>query len=88
MDMNKPLEMLHYLNWNKSVHTKGLIQNIIAIPLLSVTTALGFGIAIPFLLEELFSLFINFQCINNIFIITRQNNFQKYLPFSCLKTIH
>ncbi len=82
MDMNKPLEILHYLNWNKRVHTKGLVQNLIAIPLLSIATALGFGIAIPFLVEEVFSLFINFQCINiqnyNIYRIEeREETFKK-----------
>ena len=41
-----------------------MIKNAVLIPALGVATALGFGIAIPFLLAEIFSLFINFQCVN------------------------
>ena len=82
MDMNKPTEILHYLEWNKSVHVKGMIKNAVLIPALGVATALGFGIAIPFLLAEIFSLFINFQCINiqnyNICRVKeREQTFQK-----------
>lgn len=64
MNMNKPTEMLFYLNWNKDVHKRGVVQNAICIPLLALATALGYPVAIPFLIEEIFSLFINFQCIN------------------------
>lgn len=64
MNMNKPTEMLFYLNWNKSIHKKGVIQNLICIPVLTIISALGYPVAIPFLIEELASLFINFQCIN------------------------
>lgn len=64
MDMNKPTEILNYLDWNKIIHIRGIIKNTILIPVLGIATALGFGIAIPFLLTEIFSLFINFQCVN------------------------
>ena len=64
MDMNKPMEMLYYLDWNKNIHKRGVIQNSILIPLLIVAASFGYTIAIPFLVEELFSLFVNFQCIN------------------------
>ncbi len=64
MDMNKPTEMLFYLNWNKDVHKKGMIFNAISIPLLTAATVIGIPAAIPFLVEELVSAFVNFQCIN------------------------
>ena len=66
MDMNKPTEMLHYLEWNKDVHMKGIIKNAIAIPCLAVATAFGLWptVIIPFLALEVGSLFVNFQCVN------------------------
>ena len=41
MDENKPTEFLYYLNWNKSVHKKGLIRNAILLAALSGGLALG-----------------------------------------------
>ena len=64
MDMNKPTEMIYYLNWNKNIHKRGIIINAITIPLLTAATIAGIPFAIPFLIEELASAFINFQCIN------------------------
>ena len=66
MDMNKPTEMLHYLEWNKDIHMKGIIKNAIAIPCLAVATAFGLWptVIIPFLALEIGSLFVNFQCVN------------------------
>lgn len=66
MDQNKPTEILHYLNWNKDIHMRGLIKNAIAIPCLAV--AAGFGlwpaVVLPFLALEIGASFINFQCVN------------------------
>ena len=66
MDPNKPTEILHYLEWNKDIHKKGMIKNAIAIPCLAAATALGLWptVVIPFLALELGALFINFQCVN------------------------
>ena len=64
MNSNRPLEIIKYLEWNKSVHKKGLKSDIIITSCLLIFTCLGVGqvaIIIPF---ELFSAFINFQCIN------------------------
>ena len=64
IDPNKPTEMLHYLNWNKKVHKKGMVKNAILIPVFGVASALGVWPAIPLLAMEVGSLFINFQCVN------------------------
>lgn len=66
MDPNKPTEILHYLNWNKDIHMRGLIKNAIAITGLTVATVLGIWptVVIPFLALEIGSSFINFQCVN------------------------
>lgn len=64
INLNKPMEILHYLNWNKKVHVEGMIKNIIAIPFLIGMSITGCIPAIPFLIIETVSLFINFQCIN------------------------
>ena len=55
MDMNKPTEMIYYLNWNKNIHKRGIIINAITIPLLTAATITGIPFAIPFLIEELAS---------------------------------
>ena len=66
MDPNKPTEILHYLNWNKDIHMKGIIKNAIAIPALAITAAFGIWptVVLPFLALEVGSLFVNFQCVN------------------------
>lgn len=66
IDKNKPTEILHYLNWNKKVHKQGMIRNAIAIPALAIAAGLGIAplVTIPFLITEIGSLFINFQCVN------------------------
>lgn len=66
MDPNKPTEILHYLNWNKDIHMKGLIKNAIAITGLTAATILGIWptVVIPFLVMEMGSAFVNFQCVN------------------------
>ena len=64
MNSNRPLEIIRYLEWNKNVHKRGLKSDIIIICCLLIISCLGIGqaaIIIPF---ELFSAFINFQCIN------------------------
>ena len=66
MNPNKPTEILHYLNWNKEIHKKGMIKNGIAIPCLATAAILGLWptVTIPFLAMELGALFVNFQCVN------------------------
>lgn len=64
IDRKRPTSMKRYLEWNKKIHVKGIIGNSIAIPILLVASALGFGAAIPFLIIEILSLGINFECIN------------------------
>lgn len=64
IDKNRPLEAIKYLEWNKKVHQNGLIKN--AIVLLAATTLVisGVSLAIPLVILEGFSTFINFQCVN------------------------
>lgn len=66
MDENKPTEILHYLNWNKEVHKRGMIKNIATISALAIPIGLGIApiLTIPLAVLELGSLFINFQCVN------------------------
>ncbi len=64
MDQNNPMEFIEYLEWNKEIHQNGLKKNIITLPLLSAATICGFAPAIPFLMLEAGSTFINFQCVN------------------------
>ena len=64
MNMDKPTEFMKYLEYNKNIHQKGLIGNAVAIPIALGATIAGVGIALPILLLELGSAFINFECIN------------------------
>jgi len=64
MDMKYPTRVVNYLKWNKSVHKKGLIKNAIFLPILTVAMLSGFEIAILFLIFEIASTIINFECIN------------------------
>ena len=64
IDETRKTKMIYYLNWNKNIHKRGIIINAITIPLLTAATIAGIPFAIPFLIEELASAFINFQCIN------------------------
>ena len=64
MDSKKPTEIYKYLEWNKSVHKKGLIKNSIVLPLSIAAVIAGFHLALPIMIYELFSTFINFECVN------------------------
>lgn len=64
MDQNKPTEFIQYLNWNKDIHKRGLKKDAITIPILGIVALCGFTPAIPLLIAEVGSAFINFQCIN------------------------
>lgn len=64
MDPNKPTEFIHYLEWNKKIHKNGMIKNAVLIPTLTIASVCGFIPAMPLLVMELGSLFINFQCVN------------------------
>lgn len=64
MNLKRPTEIVPYLKWNKKVHMKGIKKDVIAIPILIGISLLGFTAAIPLLIIELGSAFINFECIN------------------------
>lgn len=65
MNKHNPTKFIHYLEWNKAIHKKGLIKDAIALPALILATFLGAGTAtIPLIAIELFSAFINFECVN------------------------
>lgn len=64
MNLKRPTEILPYLEWNKKVHMKGIKKDALAIPILTLVSLLGFTPALPLLLVEIGSAFINFECIN------------------------
>ena len=64
LDKKRPSDTLRYLEWNKSVHQKGLLTDLIALPILTGVALAGFPLAIPFIVGEAVSAFINFECIN------------------------
>ena len=65
IDSNNPTEIVEYLNWNKSVHIKGLRKNAIVSTLSIILIAIGIPIAgIPLLICEIIGAGINFECIN------------------------
>lgn len=64
MDSKRPTSMKKYLEWNKKIHVRGLLGNLLATPVLLIALGLGFGPAIPLLVIEIASMGINFECIN------------------------
>ncbi len=64
MNPNRPLEMLNYLEWNKSIHKKGLKKNAMVIMGLVTLSFVGINSFLVLIPLELFSAFINFQCVN------------------------
>lgn len=56
-------ELLNYLNYNKAVHTRGLIVDAVALPIL---TSLSFinPIFIPFVALDVIAIGVNFECVN------------------------
>ncbi len=64
IDSNKPTEIMRYLEWNKSVHKRGLIKDAIVIPLAICGVVLNIPGAIALLIVELLSAGINFECVN------------------------
>ena len=64
MDPKKPTELMYYLEWNKSVHKKGLIKNGVLIPICIAGIVFHVPGAIALLIFELISAGINFECIN------------------------
>lgn len=64
LDSKKPTEIYKYLEWNKSVHRRGLIKNSIFIALFIAGMISGYSLAGVLLLLELISTAINFECVN------------------------
>ena len=64
MDPKRPTEIVGYLQWNKEVHTKGLIKDAILIPILIAGVVFQVPGAIALLVWELLSAAVNFECIN------------------------
>lgn len=62
-DMNRPTEFIKYLNWNKNIHVRGIKQNLIIIPICTLLLSINPIFYIIFI-YEIFSLLINFQCVN------------------------
>ena len=64
MSKDKPTEIIKYLKLNKKIHENGIIRNIIFTFLTIPFVILESKFAILFLILELISAYINFQCIN------------------------
>jgi hypothetical protein len=64
INLDRPSEMVKYLEWNKSVHKRGLIKDAILIPILIGCTTFSVPGALPLLIFELISAGINFECVN------------------------
>ena len=63
MDLDRPTEMLAYLEYNKRVHMNGLKRNAVFLPIFT-GLSIAFPITMPLVAYELASTFINFQCVN------------------------
>lgn len=61
---NNPTIIYDYFNWNKNIHKKGLIKNAIFLPIFLSLSIVNFPVAMPLLVIELCSAFLNFECIN------------------------
>lgn len=59
-----PTNFLYYLNWNKNIHERGIIKDIVLLPISALALTSGTAFAIPLAIYNISSLFINFQCIN------------------------
>lgn len=64
INKNDSEDIYKYLLWNKNVHKKGLIKDLVAIPVTTVGTVVLTPWLTPLLVYEMFSAFINFECIN------------------------
>ncbi len=75
---SKPSEFMIYLNWNKSVHKRGLVLDAIAIPTFIALGIIGFPAGIPLALLTGIDSLKNFQCVNiqnyNIYRLKRIEN--------------
>lgn len=58
-----PTQFITYLNWNKKIHKKGIIVNLILIVIFTFLMHFTFYF-LPFIILEFISLFINFECVN------------------------
>ena len=64
MNPKAPTEIYQYLELNKRIHKNGLIKNAIVLTMSAIALSMGFYIAIPVIIHELFWATINFECIN------------------------
>ncbi len=60
----RPTQTIKYLEWNKEIHKTNLIVDIALFPALICLASTGTVLAIPLLVGNVISSFINFQCIN------------------------
>ena len=64
INAHNPTEIFDYLEWNKSVHKRGLKKDLILLAISILGISLGQMIFIPLALFELLSAGVDFQCIN------------------------
>ena len=83
LDSKQPTELIKYLEWNKSVHKKGLIKNAILIPVIIFGIVFQFPLMfawISFFVVQCISAVVNFECINiQNYNLCRVKRIQPYL---------
>lgn len=68
MYLNNASSFYNYLLWNKKVHMKGIVSNLLSIVgfgiILPFTSGVWFGVGCFYLGYNILSLGVNFQCVN------------------------
>lgn len=64
INLKRPTEILYYLQWNKNIHKLGLIKNGVLAPLAIAGIFFQIPGSVVFLILELISATINFECVN------------------------
>ena len=63
IDWNRPTEFVNYLKWNKKIHINGLKKGLVFLGII-ILLFYSTPFLIPLISCNLFSIFINFECIN------------------------
>ncbi len=64
INIDQPTQFINELNWNKAIHQRNLIYNLILLPIGIVGMIKSFPLATVFTFYEALSTFTNFECIN------------------------
>lgn len=64
LDNIRPTDTMRYLEWNKKIHQKALIRDIVLLPVFTGLALTGLEVFIPLIIGNLLSSYINFHCVN------------------------